>query len=127
MKLVQKDRRKKVGSALCTVTMQSCIGLGTLWCMADAESQRCVGLGWNVEGLYYLEYQSVYPFVRTGSPNPFPASECAPLHGFKGGGGQLSLGGERAGEPNSDDWRKSLALCILSGLEACANSRLKAR
>jgi hypothetical protein len=30
-------------------------------------------------------------------------------------GGQHSLAGEGAGEANSDDWRESLALCILFG------------
>jgi hypothetical protein len=33
--------------------------------------------------------------------------------GVGGGGGQHSLAGEEAGGPNSDEWRESLALCII--------------
>jgi hypothetical protein len=56
-----------------------------------------------------------------------PSSELAssvPLW-FRGEG-QHSLAGEGAGGANSDDWRESLALCILRGLklEACSNGRL---
>ncbi len=32
------------------------------------------------------------------------------------GGGAHSLAGEGAGGPNSDDWSKSQALCLLCGL-----------
>ncbi len=35
----------------------------------------------------YLEYQSVCPFVRTGSPAPSPVSKYVPSVGTKGGGG----------------------------------------
>jgi hypothetical protein len=39
--------------------------------------------------------------------------ECPPL-GTKGGGGAtLACGGEGARGANSDDWRGSLALCLL--------------
>jgi hypothetical protein len=58
----------------------------------------------------------VCPFVRTelGPPPPLPKASVAPL-GTKGGGGQhlLSWEGQGARVPNSDDWRESLALCLL--------------
>ncbi len=47
----------------------------------------------------YLEYHNVCLLVRIGTP-PFPP----PLASVSRGGG---------GGPNSDDWRKSLALCLL--------------
>jgi hypothetical protein len=52
------------------------------------------------------------------SPNPSPSSECDPspwTKGWMGGGGitRLRVGG--LGCPNSDDWRKSIALCLLYG------------
>jgi hypothetical protein len=52
------------------------------------------------------------------SPTLSLKSECAPPPGTKGGGGvEHSPAGEGlgrgAGGPNSDDWRKSLALCLL--------------
>jgi hypothetical protein len=43
------------------------------------------------------------------SPTPSPASECA-LHPKPKGGGHTRLWGS----PNSEDWRKSLALCPVS-------------
>jgi hypothetical protein len=46
-------------------------------------------------------------------PPPSLASECAPLPPSKGGGGAHSPAGEGWGSPNSDDWRKSFALCLL--------------
>jgi hypothetical protein len=47
------------------------------------------------------------------SPNPSPTSKCAlPPDQRVGGHTRLQLNGR--GSPNSDDWRKSLALCLLS-------------
>jgi hypothetical protein len=46
------------------------------------------------------------------SPNPSPASGCAPPPKPKGGG-HTRLRVRGWGSPNSDDWRKSLALCLL--------------
>jgi hypothetical protein len=46
------------------------------------------------------------------SPTSSLASECAPPPGTKGGGA-YSHAGEGLGSHNSDDWRKSLALCLL--------------
>jgi hypothetical protein len=48
------------------------------------------------------------------SPNPSPASECAlppRTKGCREGYTRLQL--REWGSPNSDDWRKSLALCLL--------------
>ncbi len=48
------------------------------------------------------------------SPTPSLTSECAPPPGTRGGGGvAYSPAGEGLGSPNSDDWRKSFALCLL--------------
>ncbi len=45
---------------------------------------------------------------------PSPASECVPPEESRGGEAH-SPAGERVGEggPNPDDWRKSLALCLI--------------
>jgi hypothetical protein len=49
------------------------------------------------------------------SPDPSPVSECAFPPGPKGGGAHcLRLKGW--GSSNSDDWRKSLAFCLLCDL-----------
>jgi hypothetical protein len=41
-----------------------------------------------------LEYHSVCPLVRIGTPTPSPASECVPPPEPKGGGGTHSTAGE---------------------------------
>jgi hypothetical protein len=48
-----------------------------------------------------------------GHINP-ASSECAPPPGSKVWGAH-SRAGEELGGPNSNDWRKSLALCLLCG------------
>jgi hypothetical protein len=48
------------------------------------------------------------PCRNEDSPNPSLASECPPR---TGGGGHTRLRVRGWGSPNSDDWRKSLALC----------------
>ncbi len=52
------------------------------------------------------------------SPNPSLDSECSPPPRTGGGGGHTRLRVRVWGSPNSDDWRKSLALGLL-----CATSR----
>ncbi len=61
----------------------------------------------------YLEYQSVCPLVRIGTLHPPlpPASESLPPEPKEGEHTRLRV--RRWGGPNSDDWRKSLALCLL--------------
>jgi hypothetical protein len=61
----------------------------------------------------YLEYHSVCPLVRIGTPSP--ADECIPPEP-KRGGGTHSSGREGVGGPNLDDGRKSLVLSPLFGL-----------
>jgi hypothetical protein len=60
----------------------------------------------------YKEYHSVCPLVGIGTPpTPLPqASEPSPS-GPKGGGVHTRLRLRAWGSPNSNDWRKSLALC----------------
>jgi hypothetical protein len=57
--------------------------------------------------MLYLEYQSVCSFVRIA----FVPSPVCPRPGKRGV--QHLLAGEGAEGANSDDWRESLALCIL--------------
>ncbi len=63
----------------------------------------------------YKEYHSVCPLVGIGTlPTPLsPAS--VPLPPRKGGHTRLRVRGWES--PNSDDWRKSLALCLLCGYD----------
>jgi hypothetical protein len=62
----------------------------------------------------YLQSTTVYvPSSEMGLSHPPPlTSECAPPPGTKGGG-HTRLRVRGWGSPNSDDWRKSLALCLL--------------
>jgi hypothetical protein len=54
----------------------------------------------------------LYHSTRMSDLSPESAS-VFPSSGTKRGGGQASLAGEGAGGANSDDWRESLALCVL--------------
>jgi hypothetical protein len=61
----------------------------------------------------YQEYHSVCPFVRIGTPpTPSSPSKCVPSPESKGGR-HTRLRVRGRGGPNSDDWRKGLALCLL--------------
>jgi hypothetical protein len=54
------------------------------------------------------------PLLNWDSPTPSLASECVLPPGTNGGeGGAHSPAMGGWGSPNSDDWRKSLALCLL--------------
>ncbi len=66
----------------------------------------------------FVPQSSVCPLVGIGTlpPPPSPASACAPPPGTKGWGGHTRLRVRGWGSPNSDDWRKSLALCLLCGV-----------
>jgi hypothetical protein len=56
------------------------------------------------------------PRRNWNSPTPSLVIECAPPSGTKGGGGEHTrLRVKGWGSPNADDWRKSLALCLLCG------------
>ncbi len=65
--------------------------------------------------IQYLEYQSDRPFVRIWSPRTL---SCKRVLRTKGGGDTRYRGWGAEGA-NSDDWRESLACCIL-----CALTRL---
>jgi hypothetical protein len=65
----------------------------------------------------YKEYRSLCPLVGIGTlPTPLsPASVPLPPE-LKGVVGHTRLRVRGWGSPNSDDWRKGLALCLLSAL-----------
>ncbi len=56
------------------------------------------------------------PFRNQDSPTPSLASECAPPPRFKGGR-HTRLRVRGWGSPNSDGWRKSLALFVGTAIE----------
>jgi hypothetical protein len=67
--------------------------------------------------LIYKEHHSVFPLVRIGTPpTPLPLASVPLPPGPKGGGGHTRLRLRGWGSPNSDDWKKSLALWLLCGL-----------
>jgi hypothetical protein len=74
------------------------------------------GVGAQSTYCIYLEYHS-YPSPRSNwdPPSPSPASDCVPLLNQRGGG-QPRLRMRGWGGSNSDDWRKSLALCLWVGV-----------
>ncbi len=77
-------------------------------------STNYVYTGTKVIYTYYLEYHSVCPLVEIGTPPPLSRKRvCHPPPEPKGGGGTHAPAGEGMGGPNSDDWRKSLALCLV--------------
>jgi hypothetical protein len=62
-----------------------------------------------------LEAQAFSP-IHGMAPHPPPLpSACVspPLFGTKGGGGGQHSNAGEGGGANSDDWRESLALCLL--------------
>ncbi len=66
--------------------------------------------------LIYTEHHSVCPFVGIGTPPTTLPQASVPSPPPKGGGGNTRLWLWGWGSPNSDDWRKSLALCLLCGI-----------
>jgi hypothetical protein len=66
----------------------------------------------------YIKSTTVYvPSSEFGLSQPLShnTSECAPPPRTGGGEGAHRLRVRGWGSPNSDDWRKSLALCLLCG------------
>jgi hypothetical protein len=59
----------------------------------------------------YRVPQCMSPRWNWDSPTPSLASECSPPPGTNGSGRHTRLRLRGWGSPNSDDWRKSLALC----------------
>ncbi len=68
---------------------------------------------WNKTFYSTSKYECMSPRWNWDSPTPSLASECAPPPGTKRGGGHTRLRVRGWGSPNSDDWRKSLVLCLL--------------
>ncbi len=66
----------------------------------------------------------MFPRRNWDSPNPSPASECALPPPRTKGWGALSPAAKGVGDPNSDAWRISLALCLLCDL-SCQRPLLK--
>jgi hypothetical protein len=61
-----------------------------------------------------------FPSCELGPPTPSAASECVPPPEPKGEGGEhtrLRVRGCMGGGPNWEDWRKSLELCLLCGMD----------
>jgi hypothetical protein len=75
----------------------------------------CYHLGWEHPPFLFFLETSLTPCWNWNSPTPSLASESAPPPGTKGWGAH-SPAGKGLGSPNSDDWRKSLALCLPCGL-----------
>jgi hypothetical protein len=66
-----------------------------------------------------IEYQSVSPFVGIGSPHPRKRVCLPPPLDLKEGSNTPSgARGWLGGGPSSDDWKESLALCILFGVHS---------
>ncbi len=63
----------------------------------------------------YKEYKSVCPIIGIGLSQPLCRQRVCPsrLPPEPGGGGHTHQRVRGWGSPNSDDWRKSLALCLL--------------
>ncbi len=79
-------------------------------------------LSW-AQSTYIYRVQCMSPRRNWDSPTPYLASECTPPPGAKTGGAHSPAGGGLGGVPiPSDDWRKSLALCLLSGAEFRADT-----
>jgi hypothetical protein len=93
----------------------------TLFCNNILESLSYVlAVHYKVQYVQMKSTTLYVPSSELGLPNPSLASECAPPSPQnRGRGGAHSPAGEGLGEsqcvlgPNSDDGRKSLALCLL--------------
>ncbi len=74
-----------------------------------------IGYAHKVLMYIYKEYHSVCPLVGIGTPPPpLPLTSVSLPLESKGGGAHFPAC-EGWGSPDSDDWRKSLALCLLCG------------
>jgi hypothetical protein len=80
---------------------------------------------WDLDGVghklhnIYLEYHSVCPSSKwylSPPPPPLPQASVTLPPEPKGVGGNTRLQVKGWGSPNSDDWRKSLAFCLLCGV-----------
>ena len=65
----------------------------------------------------FIKSTTVYvPSSELGLSQPISRQRVFPSPQKQGGGGTLACGWGVGGSPNSDDWRKSLALCLLCDL-----------
>jgi hypothetical protein len=114
-----------------------------------AEAETCsASAAWNLFAQYKLPVAKTYPILNTFLPPPLPPWNWAGTHIYrvphcmylcrnwgslpplsptsvplppepKGGGGHTRLRVRGWGSPNSDDGRKSLALCLLCAQDIC--------
>ncbi len=99
----------------CVVTDNYCT-LPSKWYLPPIlKGRACVPSACSHKVCIYIDYHSVCPLVGIVTlPTPLsPASVPLPP---EWGGGHTRQRVRGWGSPNSDDWRKSLALCLLSGL-----------
>ncbi len=87
-----------------TVTLPGFLFVGKIW-----SKKLNIASGPKVHK--YLEYHSVCPLVGIGTPHPLSCKRVCPPPNQRGGHTHLQVRGW--GSPDSDDWRKSLALCLL--------------
>jgi hypothetical protein len=80
----------------------------------DSHRHYAVPLVYTQSSYLYRVPQCMSPRGNWDSPTPSLASECAPPPRTKGGR-HTRLRVRGWGSSNSDDWRKSLALCLLWG------------
>jgi hypothetical protein len=73
----------------------------------------------NIYSVQYIKSTTVYvPSSELGLSQPLSRQRVCPSPPNRGGGvgdGHTCLRVRGWGSPNSDDWRKSLALCLLCG------------
>ncbi len=114
--------RKYIEKTDCMITYKSYFFLNTLllhiyfiWILPFLHkvSKKSTCLRYIHKVHIYTEYHSVCPLVGIGTAPPPQAK----------GGRAHSPAGEGWGSPNSDDWRKSLALCLLCGYIAKSHAR----
>jgi hypothetical protein len=88
------------------ISYRSCWGGG-----GGGDATRVEGVNHKVR--IYKKYHSVCPLVGIGTLTTPLSPASVPLHPGPGGTFAAVRGW---GSPNSDDWRKSLALCLLRGV-----------
>ena len=102
----------------CGVRCCSNVTYGTIACrqVSRPVADECVGrlcqtISFYHKVLIYREHHSVCPLVGTGTPPTLLPQASVPSSQVGGGHTRLWLRGW--GSPNSDDWRKNLALYLL--------------
>ncbi len=70
--------------------------------------------------IQFVEYQSVCPFEGIGAPHPLPRKRERLPPWTQRGEEQHSFAVEGVGGLNPNDWKESLVLCILCGMNSPA-------